>query len=65
MAKSYIAARSGFILGVWYEKGAKVPVGDKQAKYLTAPYGTDLQIAGAARPAQAKAGDKTEKAAKG
>lgn len=62
MSKSYVAAVSGFILGTWYEKGAKVPVTEAQAKYLAPPYGDALKAESAKTAARAASSTKSEKA---
>ncbi len=43
MNKFYTAAKSGFILGTWYEKGEPVPVSAAQAKYLVPPLGDAIE----------------------
>lgn len=40
---TYKALKSGFIIGKYYDEGAAVPLTAMQAKYLSAPYGNDVQ----------------------
>ncbi|MBU2533327.1 MAG: hypothetical protein KKB37_11340 [Alphaproteobacteria bacterium] len=66
MNKPFTAAKSGFILGTWYENGDAVPVSASQARYLVPPFGDALEVKDAARaarkPAAPKASGKTEPA---
>ncbi len=60
MGKSYVAAESGFVAGIYYKEGDAVPVTEKQAKYLAPPYGDKLSIV--AETTNTKKTSKTTKA---
>lgn len=43
--KNYIVRRDGEIMGMYYRAGDSIALTDAQARYLTAPLGSEVELA--------------------